>query len=104
MTLVLNINENNARKYTTPESTTSAQNASQLLKLLGFQLGLLVQTKTHMIHNHNEIYLHIVIYPLPFHLAQRKQYKVELKIQLLFVILLVMFYDLQELFLRLHEI
>ena len=27
--MTLNINENNASEYTTPESTTSAQNASQ---------------------------------------------------------------------------
>ena len=46
--IVHHINENNTSKYTTPESTTSAQDASQTgtsatINLLEFQLGLLVQ-------------------------------------------------------------
>ena len=55
--IALHISENNASEYTTPESTTSARNASlmghqQTPILLEFQLGLLVQDKIHKIHNH----------------------------------------------------
>ena len=61
-----NIKKNNAREYTTPESTTSAQmhhkrRHQQLPNSLEFQLGLLIQDKTHMISNHTQIHLHIVI-------------------------------------------
>ena len=55
--MALNINENNASEYTTPESTNSAQNASQTGTSA---LRLLVQDKTHMIHNHTQIHLRIV--------------------------------------------
>ena len=51
--IVLHINENITSEYTTPESTTSAQNASQTgTYLLEFQPGLFIQEKIHMIHNH----------------------------------------------------
>ena len=49
---VVHTNENNTSEYTTPESTTSAQNASQTLNLLEFQQELVAQDKIHMTHNH----------------------------------------------------
>ena len=63
--MTLNIKENNTSEYTTPESITSAQNASQTetsatTQLLKFQLGLLVHDETHMILNHTQIHLYIV--------------------------------------------
>ena len=55
--MALNKIENNASDYTTPESTTSARNASktgtstttQIIRIL---LRLLVQDQIHMIHNY----------------------------------------------------
>ena len=51
--IALNINENNASEY-------HKLRHQQLPNLLEFQLGFLVKDKTHMIHNHTQIHLHIV--------------------------------------------
>ena len=48
--IVLHINKNNTSEYTTPESTTSAQNASQTGTSTNTQCAR-IPSKTHTIHN-----------------------------------------------------
>ena len=66
--MTLNINENNTSEYNKTPSNLQLRHKMyhklrhlQLLNLLELQLGLLVQDKTHMIHNHTQIHLYIVI-------------------------------------------
>ena len=84
--MVFNINENNASEYTTPESTTSAQNASQAETSTTNQF-VRVSTRivsprqnTHNSQSSSDTSPNRYI-TLLFHLVQkRKYYKIELKI------------------------
>ena len=76
--MVLNINGNNASYYTTPESTTWAQNASQAETSATNQfvrIPIRIISPRQNTHNSqpSQIHLHIVKELLPFHLVQRRK-------------------------------
>ena len=63
--MTLNINENSASEYTTPESLTSAQKASQIetsatTQFVRIPTRIVSPRQNTYIHNHTQIHLHIV--------------------------------------------
>ena len=76
--MVYPINEHTS-EYTTPESTTSAQDASQAVTstnnhLVRVPTRVLVHDKIHKIHNHIQRLLHDATLPSTFPLIQMMKY------------------------------
>ena len=107
--IVLHINENNASKYTTPESTTSAQNASQTGTSTTSQFVRIPirvvspRQNTHDPQSYLDTSSHRnITFNLPTHSDEVVQDETQNITSTRDILL--MFYHLQELFLIVHEI